>query len=429
MTVARSAPSHALERWLPKQSVQTPGWAYVAIRTLAKSDPRAAIKFLPRLQGWGEATRFTGDIARIWFANNPSEATEWVNGLDNGLASFARRVILESLHEQPEIAAEWFANLEASEQDSQVVDALHQIVGRRARSNAIAAYEWAMQVVPAEHQQETLREAIIPNLPADQLDAFLDQFESAEIHDALALELGEDRSVSELITLVESIAKRTNLDESLKGLAMPLHKTIAEWSSQEPQSLAEWAWDWNGSARVRALALSQSLSANREHINLEGAFAVYKQIEDAQFQLQSAKTLGAVWALTDPEGGLAWAQTQEDESIQASVIEGIIATWMREQPDKASLHLDSMPAGIPKDTALVALIDIRYRVNPAICFEWARSLNDPDTFRHSMRKVVHLWAMNEEQAAINAIVNSEMDAETTEQLLAVARKAGRRRNE
>ena len=144
MTVARSAASYALERWLPKQSVQTPGWAYVAIRTLAKSDPRAAIKFLPRLQGWGEATRFTGDIARIWFANNPSEATEWVNGLDNGLASFARRVILESLHEQPDVAAEWFANLETSAQDSQVVDALHQIVGRRARSNAVAAYEWAM---------------------------------------------------------------------------------------------------------------------------------------------------------------------------------------------------------------------------------------------------------------------------------------------
>ena len=283
--------------------------------------------------------------------------------------------------------------------------------------------------MPAERQQETLREAIVPNLPADQLDAFLDQFESAEIHNALARELGEDRTVSELTTLVESISKRTALNESLEGLAVILHNTIAKWAFQELQSLAEWASDWDGSARVRDLALSKSLSANREHIDLEGAFVVYKQIEVAQFQLQAAEALGAVWALTDPEGGFAWAQTQEDESIQASVIEGVVTTWMREQPDKASLHLDSMPVGTPKDTALVALIDRRYRMDPAMCFEWARSLGDPNTFHHAIRKVVCLWALNEEQAAFNAIVNSEMEAETTEQLLKVARKAGRRWNE
>lgn len=424
--VARIDPERALDRGLPKMSTQTPQWVYVAIRRLARSDPQGAAKFLPRLQGWGEVLHPAGDIARIWVAKDPEQAFEWARGLDDeGLGSYVRRVIIESLHESPELAGDWFASLTTSEQDSQTVGALETLASRFARRDPIAAYDWVMKVIPAEHRQDALEGAITPNIPADQLDAFLDRFASDEVYEALASELAEDRTVSELTVIVESLAKRAERAESGEDLQMVLFSAVAKWSFQEPQSLADWAQDWQGSDSIRDMALSKSLSANRESIDVDGALALFEGIQEETARSSAANDLCAVWALSDPVGGLDWAQSQE-MITQTNAIQAIVRTWVREEPQIASQHLNSMPAGDARDTAVATLINASYRRDPAVSFEWAKSLSDPLTLQGSMAKILPIWAERDLEASTNAITQAGFDQQTADQLLAIAREANSR---
>jgi hypothetical protein len=107
----------------------------------------------------------------------------------------------------------------------------------------------------------------------------------------------------------------------------------------------------------------------------------------AERRMNSYAGLARVWAGSDPEAALAWAQNLGKIDSQQDLLGTVVGSWAENDPESAAAWVDQLPAGAQRDKSSGNLALALVQSQPEAAWEWAASIQNPayrmDTLRNT----------------------------------------------
>ena len=85
------------------------------------------------------------------------------------------------------------------------------------------------------------------------------------------------------------------------------------------------------------------------------------------------------WAISDPQGAVAWASSLADPSQHDSAISSVAMTWANTDIYESSLWINSLAPGQTRDVAVQGLVNAITQSSPEAAWAWALSVQTPQT--------------------------------------------------
>ncbi|MCB1093983.1 MAG: hypothetical protein KDN22_00210 [Verrucomicrobiae bacterium] len=399
---ARTHPKEALDRWLPSHHYP---WVKMALVELADDDPLLAESYLPQLKGWAEALLNLTNIARVYASKDPAAAFKWADSLED--ARHLRSLMFWSMPDDPKMMVELYDSLTNAREEVPGDGALDAVASRLAMKDPIAAFRWVNGQTSDERAKILLKKSIAPALQARDMASFLDQFGNTPgICAAISPAISSARTASDFPIIVDALADRaaTDLSNELRQL---LSGAVQGWSGVDFDAAITWAEQWSGgSEEIRSSLYRSALAANA--ITPEKAMELFEQIRHSEVKQSAAAAMGDIFANADPEAGLHWIQNSLQPEYQREAIDHLVGTWIRNQPEVASINIDSMPSGSVKDMAIQTLVEQTTKDDPASAFAWALAIEERHSRSSNAMNVFHEWATKDMSKAVSAVLDSSL---------------------
>ena len=131
----------------------------------------------------------------------------------------------------------------------------------------------------------------------------------------------------------------------------------------------------------------------------ERALALLESDIDPANKSGIASTLAAQQASYDPDGALAWAARQKDESLQIAATRSAMWAWAQADAYAASEWLTAQPAGPMREAAVRSLVGALGESSPEDAIRWAASLADPQQREQEQMSIVQNTLSSDPQKA------------------------------
>ncbi len=111
------------------------------------------------------------------------------------------------------------------------------------------------------------------------------------------------------------------------------------------------------------------------------------------------------WAITDPENALSRVSLLQPSSIRAKLQEGIVSTWIRQDPNQFETNLSSIPAEL-RDAARQSFIEYRVKDSIEEALKILPDVTDPEKQEQAARTIADSWFNLDVDAAFQWLVSS-----------------------
>ena len=116
-------------------------------------------------------------------------------------------------------------------------------------------------------------------------------------------------------------------------------------------------------------------------------------------------TVVDTWAITDPENALSRVSLLQPSSIRAKLQEGIVSTWIRQEPNQFETNLGSIPAEL-RDAARQSFIEYRVKDSIEEALKILPEVSDPEKREQAARTIADSWFNLDVDAAFQWLVSS-----------------------
>ena len=306
--------------------------AHLLLTRWAQEDADAAFASLENRsgkEGSGDAISILASLA----ATDPARAVSWLSDPENrmaqqpGLASMLARTIAERWALQdPDAALQWAAGLP----DRQRVGAYSGIIGNIARTDPQRAVTLAMELDPGDRQDVLgdIAETWARQSPEAAL-AWANSLEGGDRADVLseALSGWAQTAPGEAAAFLDGLPEEVRADhvgDLGRTWAQQAPAEAAAWLGTQPESdgradaMGHVLWNWTNTDPEAAAAWLGDLPAGPSYDN--GVAGLAK---------------AAAHTFDDPETGVGWASTIENEQLRRTMTQHTLGRWMRQDPEAA----------------------------------------------------------------------------------------------
>jgi hypothetical protein len=305
--------------------------AHLLLTRWAQEDPDAAFASLENRgkEGGGDAMSILASLT----ATDPARAVAWLGDPENPMTQqpFLAHLLARSIGDQwalhdPDAALQWAAGLP----DGQRAGAYSGIIGKLAGSDPQRAAALAMELDPSERGRllREIGERWALQSP-DQAVAWASSLEGNDRAGALSEALaGWARSAPR-----DAAAYLDELPEAER--ADHVGSLGRTWAQQAPAEAAAWLGTQAESVG-RADAMGHALW-NWTNADPEAAAAWVGQLPAGPSYDSGVAGLAKASAQTfnDPETGVAWAATIENEQLRSTMTQHALERWTRQDPEAA----------------------------------------------------------------------------------------------
>ncbi len=124
---------------------------------------------------------------------------------------------------------------------------------------------------------------------------------------------------------------------------------------------------------------------------------------------------------TDPDQALEWARGLEQEEERTEALGRIAVVVSAEDPKRgATLVSEEMPAGLPRDRAVVQVLQRWAQSGPAEAVEWIAAFPQGEARSAGLRAVAATWIESDPSALATWVESRKDGAVRNEALLAIA---------
>ncbi len=214
-----------------------------------------------------------------------------------------------------------------------------------------------------------------------------------------------------------SIAQPTDRAMTLNALLLSVAQTdpesaAARLSVNERTMADEWRRQYL--ADLASMNLTEAELANDPDTYrelLEGGNIPPRTSSDVELLGDAARVTASKLAAEDPAGGIAWAESIEDDRLRLHAVKGAVAGWSRTQPDAAAEYVATH---YPRLTEMLAAVyEVWTEDAPAQAAAGTRLLGDATLRAAATRTVVEAWAVTDAAAAASW-VDQLPDADRTD---------------
>ncbi|PXA03783.1 hypothetical protein DDZ13_10880 [Coraliomargarita sinensis] len=321
-------------------------------RERANKDPEAAMQWLQEQSVGEERLRGMLEVVALWAARDSESALLWLESNAQGLAR------LETLNSGVELWAQRDPEaaagwIDGMANDQSKISAAKSLASTWVQTNPAAATQW--------------------------LDALPDGPIREEAASSLTLSWMESDPAS--------AAAWAQQDAAANGNEQVLDKVIEKYARIAPDEAETF---------VRQLTPPGSSDADPGYFD----------------KLVEAK------AKSDPSGTAEWLKNFQkgDPFYSVEHTKSLMAVWTETDSIAASTWLSEQPLGPERDAAIVGFSDSIRRFEPDAAAAWADTISDPNRRMQQLKKSVQSWARTKPEAALNWVINAELEPALQEEL-------------
>lgn len=352
-----------------------------AIKGLAATDPRAAIKALDLVDPSVQINAITTphfEIAAGLAKLDLKEALAWVKSLDAtkvNLESILTNSVLPTLPKMNATAlVDLFKGVDVGGRNSDFADTIS--VGGGMLSVLL---QWKPEDVRASLKEVAGMES---SEARDTMVNYL-AWQMAKSNPTEALAYAANATELEKDRISGHLAKAMGESGKIADIAQAINLTKDESKMIE-------------SARLAAIGLA----AHHPELALE----LISKLPPATQAAAAAKMAPGLVA-RDPQGALALSANMpaEAQNLHASIV---AAEWAKLNPNESSRWAATLPAGPMKDSVATGLVSSLYQKDPQNAFGWAKQIVDTDMRRAQLQSVVQEWLQVDAGAARLSLMNA-----------------------
>ena len=195
---------------------------------------------------------------------------------------------------------------------------------------------------------------------------------------------------------------------------------IETWSEQDPRSASEWALA-NTLSSGDDLLLQNSIRAYTFQDPESAAQFIRQAASEQAFPYGALAHIDAR-AEQDPAGTVDWITGMEetdalyDENFIDDYRKAAMSAWTETDSIAASSWLSEQPLGPERDAAIAGFSESIQRFEPEAAAAWSNTISDPNRRADQLKQSVRTWANNDPEAALNWVINAELEPALQEQL-------------
>jgi len=193
------------------------------------------------------------------------------------------------------------------------------------------------------------------------------------------------------------------------------------WVEKEPKAAAEWALIETQFHANKAL-ISDTIQTYTQQ-SPDEAEAFLRASADAYDIDAALSSHLSARAKENPAAAADWLLnlSKEDPLYTPEHARNIVFTWTETDSIAASAWLSEQPAGPERDAAIAGFSESIRPFEPEAAAEWASTITNPDRRTEELTISLQSWAQSQPEAALNWLINAELDPGLEEEL---ARKIG-----
>jgi hypothetical protein len=150
----------------------------------------------------------------------------------------------------------------------------------------------------------------------------------------------------------------------------------------------------------------------------EHALQFIDLLNDEEIKEHVVRTLLEQWAQRDMVAALTWMSAQTLPQTLDDIKTSLLSRLIKQYPQEAGALIRSMPVGHEKNTVARNYADILAKTDIQAAGNWARSLDDPDSYSIALTAVYEAWFLNEpDKKIIMDQVLAESDSELRDRLI------------
>ena len=343
-------------------------------------DATTANRLLDLAPAGREHRHILAHLAHVWGRRDGRAAVEWADSLEG---TDRRRALESALHgwseEDPASAAQYVAELPASEQNLHLV---HAMAHRWAERDRPAAMAWgASQSDPAKRERAM----------GGVVSSWADTDPAAAANFASSI---DNPFVKHQV--LELAARR--------------------WANQDTAAAMDWAQGLPGEDRQRA---TESILRGVAEYTPERAAAIYEELtaalppesRTAREYRHLAQEIASVWSSSSPQDAADWAMGLPDSGqVRRAAVGDVAEQWLRIDSMAAGEWIRQLPAGNVRDAAAERVVGSMLPTDPAVAFDWANSLSDEGHSTGLMREVLHRWSATDPASAHAALDSANVSS-------------------
>jgi hypothetical protein len=379
-----------------------------------QTDREAAMAWLEQVESPFEKNRILSNIG--WQLGNGDPVGTIDMALEMKSANQARNLLQSAMQSLPDEAiADTVAKVTGMPEGRLKETAMNQLVQRWARADPVEAMRFASALPGGRDYDRSVRNAAHAWAAEDGAAAA-----------NWAIEIGdEERRKAAIGGVIDAWSERepeaaakylSGLgDQKLLGDAVP--QLASTWGQSDPDAAMAWAESLDGDARGKAVGTVIGSIAGHDPQKAMAMFdaAVISEIGETEAK-QVAQNIAGNLGQWDAEMAVEWAAGLP-EGLQADAVGNAFGQWVEHSPVAASEWLVDVPAGEMKDRATMQLVQSIERTDPESAFVWAASVGNPDQRVELITRVAGQWGKQDEAAAIEAVLTTDLSDEQKAQIL------------
>ena len=334
-------------------------------------DPAAVSEVLTRIKSQSYQNEFAVEYALSLLENNPKEALQWAEDLDDALIreNVAYTLGVALARWDFDLAAQW---LESGMDENLRACVVEGVAYEWAYDDPTAAYEWV--------ESQTGDDAIV----SDQ----------AITNIAYGMSETDPQGAAVWVAELEEGPARTEA----------LLNATARWLEEDPQAAASWVESLPKS-KSRDKALMQ-IAYRWGAMEAEAALNWALGLEDDTLRHNAVTTIGQMASHVSPEKGLQVAEQLPVSKMRDEVLYRIQRQWVRKDPVAVANEILKLEDPSERARWLRHTTSSWTKRDPAGAAEFAESLADPVMRKENMLRVAVNWLQQDRAAAEQWIQSS-----------------------